>query len=34
LKKRLTRRSKAIIVVHLFGMPAAVKEFLRRVFGD
>jgi len=28
LKKRLTRRSKAIIVVHLFGMPAAVKEFL------
>jgi dTDP-4-amino-4,6-dideoxygalactose transaminase len=28
LKKRLTRRSKAIIVVHLFGMPAAVQEFL------
>ena len=28
LKKRLTRRSKAIIVVHLFGMPAATKEFL------
>jgi perosamine synthetase len=28
LKKRLTRRSKAIIVVHLFGMPAAVKESL------
>lgn len=28
LKKRLTRRSKAIVVVHLFGMPAAVKEFL------
>jgi len=28
LKKRLSRRSKAIIVVHLFGTPAAVKEFL------
>jgi perosamine synthetase len=26
LKKRLTRRSKAIIVVHLFGMPAAIEE--------
>lgn len=28
LKKRLTRRSRAIIVVHLFGMPAAIERFL------